>query len=457
MEKKPSSMKRIILLLIPILIGALVFVVLMKTRKGPPEKEKVDPARMVRIIQMKASSVRPRTTAYGTVKPTRTWQAVARVSGEVIYTNPLFEKGQRIKAGTLLIEIDPIEYKISVAEAEANIQSALTQIKQLKDKESNNKALLKLEQSTLQITKNEVDRQKRLLKSKISSKSAFDQAEKSYIAQKYKMQTLENAINSMTSEFSLLTLQKKQAELRLESANIKLSYTKIRAPFDCVIASTNIEKSQFVQMGQKIAEADNLDTIEIEAQISNGLQLFGAQEQNRLENIKKIQKNQTLSEIFGIAATVRTTRTKRITEYPAKAQRFNAVIDTKTRTPGIIIQVDDPFQIKAKQPKPPLIKGMYCEIELVGKPIENLLIIPRSAVHDEGTIYLADENNTLQIKKVTLGFSQGNFSVVRDGLKPGDRVVITDLIPAVQGMSLKTVIDTKTIEALSNEAMGGSK
>lgn len=456
MEKKPSRIKRIILLIVPILIGILIFFVLMKARKGPPEKEKVDPARKVRIIQMKTSSVRPRTTAYGTVKPTRTWQAVARASGEIIYTNSLLKKGQRIKAGTLLLEIDPIEYKISVADAETNIQSTLVQIRQLKDKESNNKALLELELSTLKITKSEVDRQKKLWKNKITSKSAFDQAEKSYNAQKYKVQILQNAINSMTSEYDLLTAQKTQAELKLESAKLKLGYTKIRAPFNCVIASVSIEKSQFVQMGQKIAEVDNLDSVEIEAQISNGLQLFGAQRENRLENIKKFQKNQTLSEIFGITATVRSTRAKRVAEYPAKAQRFNAVIDSKTRTPGIIIQVDDPFQIKASQPMPPLIKGMYCEIELVGKPINNLLIIPRSAIHDEGTVYIADADDRLQIKKVKLGFSQGDFTVVREGLKVGDRVVITDLIPAVQGMSLKPVVDTNTIKALLNEALGGS-
>ncbi len=456
MEKQQSRILRIVLLVVPILIGALVFLGLMQTRKGPSEKETFNPARKVRVIQMKETSVRPRTTAYGTARPTRVWQAIARVSGEVIYTSPLFKKGQRVRAGTLLVEIDPIEYKISVAEAEANIQGYIARMSQLKDRESSNYKLLKLETFSLKISKNELNRQKKLYRDKIASKSAYDQAEKSYYAQKYKMQTLQNAINSLNSEYKLLAAQKKQAELKLESAKLKLVYTKIKAPFDCVIASTKIEKSQYVQMGYKVAEANNLDSVEIEAQISNGLHLFGLR-QNLRKDINKLQKNQTLSEVFGITATVRSTREKRIAEYPAKAQRFNAVVDTKTRTPGIIIQVEDPYQINASRQRPALIKGMYCEIELLGQPIKNLLILPRSAIHDNDTVYLADKNNTLRMKKVSLSFSQGDFTVIREGLKVGDRVVITDLIPAVSGMRLNPVIDTKTVERLTAEASGGIK
>ncbi len=456
MEKQQTRILRIVLLVIPVIIGAAVFFVLMKTRKGPSEKETIDPARKVRIIQMKETSVRPRTTAYGIVRPTQVWKAIAQVSGEVIYTGPLFKKGQRVKAGTLLVKIDPIEYKISVAEAEANIQAYIARMSQLKDRESNNNKLLKLETLSYKISKNELNRQKKLYRDKIASKSAYDQAEKGYYAQKYKIQILQNAINSLNSETRLLAAQKKQAELKLEFANLKLSYTKIEAPFDCVIASTRIEKSQFVQKGQTMAEADNLDSVEIEAQIPNGLQLFGIR-RNLRKDINKLQENQTLSEVFGITATVYSTQEKSSVKYPAKAQRFNAVIDTKTRTPGIIIQVDDPYQIQASRPRPPLIKGMYCEIELVGQPMKNQLIIPRSAIHDRAMVYLADENNTLRMEKVTLGFSQGNFSVIREGLKVGDRVVITDLIPAVSGMTLNPIMDTKTMKRLTAEALGGIK
>jgi len=53
-------------------------------------------------------------------------------------------------------------------------------------------------------------------------------------------------------------------------------------------------------------------------------------------------------------------------------------------------------------------------------------------------------------------FSQSNFVVVKNGLKKGEQVIISDLIPAIDGMLLKPVLDNKIMDALLNEAQGNS-
>jgi hypothetical protein len=67
---------------------------------------------------------------------------------------------------------------------------------------------------------------------------------------------------------------------------------------------------------------------------------------------------------------------------------------------------------------------------------------------------VADDDNRLQRRPVEVLFSQGSVSVIAEGLEAGERVVVSDLLPAVEGMLLQVQID----EVLSAElaAEGGA-
>jgi RND family efflux transporter MFP subunit len=378
------------------------------------------------------------------------------VSGKAVYVNPLLKKGQRITKGTLLLEIDPTEFKLTVAEAEANLRSIDAQNAQLNDKEISNQELLKLEFHTLELKQKELDRQQTLASTNITTKSDYDQAETTYIAQKYKVQALKNTINSLVTEHELLKAQKEQAALKLQSAQLQLKYTKIIAPFDCLISSVNVENSQFIQKGQTVAEADNVDSVEIEAQLANGLYVFRPLENEDLRE-KIMQDNVKLGEVFGISAIVRSVSGKIPSEWKGDVMRFNVEIDTKTRTPGIIVQVNDPYSLNSDQPRRPLIKGMYCEVELFGRPFRDQIIIPRTALHEGNTVYVVDENDKIHFRKVETGFSQDSFTMIRSGLAKGEKVVLTDLVPAVEGMVVIPMIDKERAEKIINEARGGKQ
>ena len=155
--------------IIPVVLGILIAVVLVKTKDDPQKKEIVISTRKVRVITIKEMSVQPKTIGYGSIRPSRVWQAVARVSGNLVYTSTLFKKGQKVKKGTLLAEIDPTEYKISIAQAEANIQSIQAQMNQLRDRGISNKELLKIEEANFELSNKELKRQEKLVLDKISS------------------------------------------------------------------------------------------------------------------------------------------------------------------------------------------------------------------------------------------------------------------------------------------------
>ncbi len=456
MSEKRKKLQRILFLTVPVVFGILIFMVLLKVKPNPPHKEQIDNKRKVRIIEAEKTDVIPIALGYGTARPTNVWQAVAEVSGKAIYVSPSLKKGSRISKGTLLVEIDPTEYKLTVAEAKTNLQSIDAQVKQSIDKEISNKELLKLELNTLDLKQKELDRQKKLLGNNIASKSDFEQAEAAFLAQKYKVQTIQNTLNSLGSERELLKAQEEQAKLSQQSANLQLQYTKIRAPFDSIVSNVNVEKLQFVQKGQNIAEAEGVDSIEIEAQLANGLYVFRP-EANEEARSRLIEGNGSVGDALGITAIVRFNFGKISSEWKGNVMRFNAQIDTKTRTPGVIVQVDDPFGLKLETPKRPLIKGMYCEVEFYGRPFKNIIIIPRTALHNKNTVYVADENNRLRIRRVKTGFTQDSFTMIREGLEPGEKIIVTDVIPAVEGMSVIPILDIELASKIKSDAMGGRK
>jgi len=85
--------------------------------------------------------------------------------------------------------------------------------------------------------------------------------------------------------------------------------------------------------------------------------------------------------------------------------------------------------------RPPLATNMYVEVELSGKVLPDRFVIPRSAVHDRH-IYICTPENRLKILKIEPEFSMGDLTVLINGVSEGENLVLSDLVPAVDGMKL---------------------
>lgn len=121
---------------------------------------------------------------------------------------------------------------------------------------------------------------------------------------------------------------------------------------------------------------------------------------------------------------------------------------------GVVVAVDRPFEKVTPGYRPPLSKGMFVQVVLRGKRQSPHVVIPRSAVRNN-SVYVADQDDRLLKKPVEVLFSQGAYSVIAEGLEPGERVLVSDPIPAVNGMLLRPVIDEPLTEQL--RAAGASE
>ena len=89
----------------------------------------------------------------------------------------------------------------------------------------------------------------------------------------------------------------------------------------------------------------------------------------------------------------------------------------------------------------------------MGHPVAGQMVIPVSALHD-GNVHVVDAGNRLRIRPVTVEFTQSDLCVIREGLSPGEQVVVSDVSPAIDGMLLKTTEDAELKARLVAQAAG---
>ena len=262
MRKFLRRVVRLLLFVVPVALGLGVIGYALQNREGPqrlPPEERTTP---VRVVTAPAVDVVPRALGYGSVIPGRIWEAVGEVSGTVIYRHPELEKGAVLRAGTQLLRIDPTDYRLAVAQIEANIRSTEAQLAVLDVRASNTKRSLSIEARSIDLSRKELERTQRLVKQGTISQAAADQEERAVLAGEQAIQNLRNSMNLLPAERSVLEATLDQLRAQLETARRNLDRTTIVAPFDCRIAEVNVEKAQFAAQGKVLVVADSLDVAE---------------------------------------------------------------------------------------------------------------------------------------------------------------------------------------------------
>ena len=438
MQEKPSSRWRALWVLPPLLVGILVVFLAAGGREPPQRVERDEISQPVRVVEALAVDLVPEAEGYGEVKPARVWAAVAQVAGRIVETHPQLRDGEILPAGTLLLRVDPVDYELKLAQARAELA-------ELDVQEQNTRASLDLDQRNLRLAQRERERVADLAAKGTASQSEVDDAERAVINARTAVQNTENTL-------ALLPTRRRLLEARMAQAERDLANTVLRAPFDLRVADLAVEQDQYVGIGQTLFRGDSTDRVEIVAQVAMGsLRRLFAGQQQRVPTLAEMQTG--LAEFTGFRPLVRMDLGGIVAEWPAEFVRFSDEIDPLTRALGVVVAVDRPLDLVIPGRRPPLSKGMFVQVLIRGRVQPDRLVVPRAALR-AGQVHLVGPQDRLQISPVSVAFTQGPLAVIDSGIAPGDRVVLSDLVPAVEGMRLDPRPD-ESIRALMARAAQG--
>jgi RND family efflux transporter MFP subunit len=429
---------RKLLIIPPVVIGVLVLMFMTAGKQPPAQAERGEPKRTVRVIEVPMVELLAEAEGYGQVQPARVWTAVSQVAGRVTYIHPRLRDGEILPEGTELVHIDPRDYELALAQSQAELA-------ELNGQEQNARASLDIEKRNLALAKKELDRINSLVTKGTASQSKADETERAMLAYRASVQNLQNTLALVPSQRSVL-------EAKVALAERNLGHTVIRAPYDMRVAGLSVEADQYVPVGQSLFEGDAVDRVEIKAQVAmSSLRRLFIGRQGMQIDIQRLSEE--FAELIALDPLVRLDLGNHVAEWQAEFVRFSDTVDPETRTMGVVVAVDNPFDKVIPGYKPPLSKGMFVNVVLRGKKRMQRVLVPRSAVR-ANTVFIADEDNRLRRRSVEILFSQGDISVVAEGLEPGERVVVTDLVPAVDGMLLQVQMDEELNRSLKAHGKG---
>jgi RND family efflux transporter MFP subunit len=360
----------------------------LKASKPQIQRRKPPPLTPVaRTVKVETKSQPIVIRCEGTVKPLKEINLVPQVGGKVLYVSPALINGGEFKKGEVLLRINPIDYQLAVTLAEAKV----------KDSES------KLE---------------------LAKEEAAAAREEWHLIKGDSLKSRKKPPPLVAREPQLAAARAKlkadRAELR--KAKLSLGRTRLRAPFKGRVSHENVDIGQYVTPGQPLAGLYSIDAAEIMVPLEDK-DLFWFHVPGFTEGDGPGARARVRAQIGGRDLT-----------WSGEVVRAEGKIDERTRMINVVVRVMDPY---AK--RPPLAPGLFAKVDIEGRQLQDVAVIPRSAIHADDTVWVVGKNGHLSFRKIKVARVQGGTVLTRSGLEDGELVVISSLGAVTDGMAVQAI------------------
>jgi len=404
----PPGWVQSIVAVVVVASGVLGVFLLIKYRKPPQREEQVVLAPLVEVEQLHVRDIQMIVRGYGTVSPRVEVEIVPEVFGKVVYVHPLLKAGGLVRGEEQIIQIESRDYELAVQQANAVVAEA---------------------QVRLDTEKAEAD----------VARQEWEQ------------------LHPNTEPSSPLVLRQPQirrAEASLESARaqlaaaeLRLERTSLSLPFDVLVIDERVDLGQYVAVGQSLGSAYGIEAVEIAVPLEDDelawFDVFDSTAQ--LDGNKAAAKPCTaqVKADFGGAEHI----------WKGRVVRTTGQVDRTSRMVSVVVEVADPFDTSGG--RPPLLPGVFADVHIKGKILENAVAVPRDAVRESNQVWVVD-GDRLHIPTLEIARTDKDFAYAISGLEEGAQIVVSSLDMVTDGMAVRTQADNLAETAQTSEGDGVS-
>ncbi|MCA9672245.1 MAG: efflux RND transporter periplasmic adaptor subunit [Myxococcales bacterium] len=384
-------MRRLLPFLI-LILGLGGTITLVKSRKPPKREARVTHTMLVdtQTVAWKERNVRVR--ANGVIQPVREISIAPQVSGRVVRVHKNFVVGGFIKRNTPMIIIDSSDYRLAIHRAKANIANA--------------QQALEVARSNQRVAKREWKRLGHSRGAKPTGLTFYEPQVKAAEAQ----------------------LAGAQADLQL--AKINVGRAVIRAPFNLRVRKKNVDLGQYVTTGMMLGTVYDTDVAEVIVSLPI----------DELRWVKVPRAGRSELPLVGPRVVVQLAG-KRHYQREGVLVRSVGEIDPAGLMSKVVVAIADPYNLQRKDNSgytPDFEINAPVDVELPGTALEKVIPIPAQALRVGSRVYTVDKDDKIAIKKVRVVRRTDDEAYIASGLRPGERVVLSALTGAVNGMKVRT-------------------
>jgi multidrug efflux system membrane fusion protein len=298
-------------------------------------------------------------------------QVRPRVSGAIQAVH--FHEGGLVKAGDLLVTIDPEPYRAAVAQAEGQVASA---------------------EARAELARTELERGERLTAKNVLSDSELVQ-------------------RRSTQAEAVAALQSAQATLKV--AQLDLGYTEIRAPITGRVGRREITEGNLVAAGSGAPVLTTLVSVD---------PIYASFDVN--EQLVERTLAQLANDAGASVPDLSLVPVELISDGSDPVKGRLQLIDNEVNALSGTVRVRAIFD----NPGGRLLPGQFVRIRMGDPKPEDRLMISERAVgtdQDKKFVFVVDPGNTVAYRQIKLGGTLDGERIVESGLNPGDTIVVNGL------------------------------
>src|SRR5260221_780415 len=187
----------------------------------------------------------------------------SRINGTVIHVHA--ENNDRVKAGELLVEIDPRDYEVAVAQAKARLELAAAQVASAKQDYAASLSNVRVNNADNFRAQRDAHRFAQLLDQQVVAQNEYDQYTAIARVDAAKVDSAREAAGSALKTIAARQADADAAKAALDQALLNLSYTKIYAPANGIVGKRTVELGSRIQPGQTLMYVTETDDIWVTA------------------------------------------------------------------------------------------------------------------------------------------------------------------------------------------------
>jgi RND family efflux transporter MFP subunit len=414
-------MNKQVLKLLPlliILVGVLGFVALVSSRQAPERRVRQDLGPLVEAMAAPTQTLQVIVEGQGSVRPTDEIDLVPQVPGVVVWKAYELEAGGYFARGDVLLRIDPRDYELAATRAEASVARARFQLD-------------------------------------------VAQEEAAVARQEWEMVREHRGLASLPTDLVLRLPQVRAAEADLlaaeaglAEARLRLERTQIRAPFHGRVRETTLDAGQYVVANQPVCRIYSIERAEIVVAVPD--------EDMEWLVIPRQLPDMPMASLAATGNTASITpgaysaedpqppapmsaapRARVYASFAGKrhtwdgfVSRAAAELDARSRMLRLVIEVDAPYA-SSDDNEPPLLVGMFVDVEILGEPVDDVRVLPRVALHEGDVVWVASGEGILHMRQVQVVRIRHEEVLVRFDLASDEKVIVSQLSGATDGMKVR--------------------